>query len=171
MSFVAVSEVRALVDTGLDDVNLQDVIDREEGWLAGRIGALTGERTDTYEPGLSDSPVYLPRRAESVVVSDNAVSVADFRFTASSGMVRRTTGYWSGPVTVTWTPSDYEAVQRAVIELVRDTVSETGFESESMGSYSYSRGNSAVRRLSVVRSILLRRPAYSLRLRSSLEPA
>ncbi len=171
MSLVTLGEVRALVDTGLTDVALQAVLDREEGWLATRIGPLTGARTDTYDPVLADAPVYLPRRAASVVVSDNAGTVTALRFTAGSGMVRRTTGYWAGPVTVTWTPTDTDAVKRAVIELVRDTVTATGNDSETIGSYSYSRSNSAVRRLALVRSVLLRRPAYSLRLRSSLEPA
>ena len=175
MSLVTLSEVRALVETGLTDVDLQAVLDREEGWLAGRIGALTGARTDTFSPGLTDTPIYLWRRAASVVVTDNALSVAaaDLRFVPESGMVRRITGTWTGPVAVTYTPTDADAVKRAVIEFVRGTVTETGNDAETLGDYSYTRGEAAVRlgRLALVRSVLLRRPAYTVRLRSSLEPA
>jgi hypothetical protein len=175
MSLVTLSEVRALVETSLTDVDLQAVLDREEGWLAARIGALTGARTDTFSPGLTDTPIYLSRRAASVVVTDNALSVAaaDLRFVPESGMVRRITGAWTGPVAVTYTPTDADTVRRAVIELVRGTVTETGSDAESIGDYSYSRGAAVVRlgRLALVRSVLLRRPASSVRLRSSLEPA
>ena len=175
MSLVTLGEVRALVETDLSDVDLQAVLDREEGWLAGRIGALTGARTDVFSPGHGDTPIYLSRRTASVVVTDNALAVAaaDLRFVPTSGMVRRTRGFWTGPVAVTYTPTDADAVKRAVIELVRGTVAETGNDAETIGDYSYTRGDAAVRlsRLAVVRSVLLRRPAYSVRLRSSLEPA
>ncbi len=175
MSLVTLSEARALVETGLTDVDLQAVLDREEGWLAGRIGALTGARTDTFSPRLTDTPLHLSRRAASVVVTDNAVAVAaaDLRFVPGSGMVRRITGAWTGPVTVTYTPTDADTVKRAVIELVRGTLAETGSDAETIGDYSYSRGDASARlgRLALARSVLLRRPAYSARLRSSLEPA
>ena len=80
---------------------------------------------------------------------------------------------WQGTVTATYTPTDAAAVKRAVIELVRGTVGETGLDSESIGDYSYTRGESAGRvgRAGLARSILLRRPAYSMRLRSAMEPA
>ena len=175
MSLVTLSEVRALVETGLTDVDLQAVLDREEGWLAARVGALTGARTDTFWPGLTDTPIYLSRRAAAVVVTDNALTVApaDLRFVPDSGMLRRITGAWTGPVAVTYTPTDADTIKRAVIELVRGTLAETGNDAETLGDYSYTRGDAAVRlsRLGLVRSVLLRRPAYSTRLRSSLEPA
>lgn len=171
MSLVTLSEVRALVKSGLADADFQAVIDREESWLAGRIGALAGARTDTFYPGLTDAPIYLGRRAASVVVTDKAVAVSDIRFASDTGLVRRTSGYWTGPVVVTWTPTDTDVVKRGVIELVRGTLTETGYDSETIGDYAYSRGEARGSRIGVVRSILLRRPAYSTRLRSSMEPA
>ena len=66
-SLTSITEVRALVRSRLSDSDLQAVIDREEAWLAGRVGALTGARTDTFTPGFGDTPLYLRRRAESVV--------------------------------------------------------------------------------------------------------
>lgn len=191
-SLVTLDEVRAVVETSLGDVDLGAVIDREEAWLATRIGALSGERTVTYWPGVldwrpvperersdvflpgTDGPLFLSRRTTSVVVTDAGVSVAaaDLRFVPDSGLIRRLRGYWAGPVTVAFSPADTAEVKRVVIELVRGTLSETGHDAESIGDYSYTRGT-AVNRLSrpgLVRGILLRRPVYSVRLRSSVEP-
>ena len=182
-SLVSIAEARALVRSRLSDSDLQAVIDREEAWLAGKVGVLTGERTDTWQPGIGDTPLYLPRRAESVVLTDDGESLVadtDYLFTPSTGMIRRIVGYlygspsyWQGTVTATWTPSDEAAVKRAVIELVRGTVGETGFDSETIGDYAYTRGASAGRvgRAGLARGILLRRPAYSLRLHSAMEPS
>ena len=72
---------------------------------------------------------------------------------------------------MTWTPSDAAAVTAGVINLIRLTTSETGFDSETIGDYSYTRGTSAARvsRAGVVSSILLRHQAHSLSLRSLAE--
>ena len=196
-SFVSIAEVRALVRSRLSDADLQTVIDREEDWLASKIGALSGSRTTTYSPGVSNTPLYLPRRTESVAVVDAGAAVAssDLLFTPSSGCLRRRAasspwptdgpvpfGYptagvepyfpsWRGDVAVTWTPTDGAAVTAGVINLIRATIGETGMESETIGDYSYTRGASAgrVSRAGLVRGILLRRPAYSLSLRSMAE--
>jgi hypothetical protein len=195
MSLVMLSEVRALVETGLTDVDLQAILDREEGWLASRIGALSGERTETFRPALPDAPIYLSRRTDAISVTDNAVAVpvGDLWFVPATGLIRRINvpwpgpwpgpwpwtdswsgfGTWAGPVAVTYTPTDADAVARAVIELVQGTLAETGSDAETIGDYSYSRGGAATRlsRLALARSVLLRRPAYAMRLRSSVEPA
>ncbi len=177
MSLVSIAEVRALVRSRLSDTDLQAVIDREEAWLAGRVGLLSGVRTETYRPGLGDTPLYLRRRAESVLVTDDGVTLTadtDYLFSPSTGELRRTAaGAWSGTVTATWTPTDESAVKRAVIELVRLAVGETGFDSETIGDYAYSRGASAGRlsRAGLARSLLIRRPAYSMRLHSGMEQA
>ncbi len=188
-SVVSIAEVRALVRSRLSDPDLQVVIDREEAWLAGRVGALTGSRTDTYMPGLGDTPLYLRRRAESVVLTDagRTLATSEFLFTPSTGMIRRIWTPdlqdnlpwrqlylgWQGTVTATYTPSDEADVKRAVIELVRLAVGETGYDSETIGDYSYTRGASAGRlsRAGLARSILVRRPAYAMRIHSAMEPA
>ncbi len=187
VSLVSLTEVRALVRSRLTDVDLQTIVDREETWLATKIGALTGERTDTFTPGTTNTPLYLSRRTESVTVTDAGVAIAaaDLLFTPSSGCLRRVAGSypwpwpppetwypaWQGEVAVTWTPADSAAVMRTVIELVRGTVGETGMDSETIGDYGYTRGASASRvsRMGLVRGILLRRPAYSMPLRSVAE--
>lgn len=175
MSLVLLGEVRSLIVSGLTDPDLQAVIDREEGWLATRIGMLAGERTETFRPLLADAPVYLSRRADSVVVTDDAVPVpaAEVWFVPATGTIRRVDASWTSPVAVTYTPTDADTVRRAVIELVRGTLAETGSDAETIGDYSYSRGDATARlgRLALARSVLLRRPAYAARLRSSVEPA
>jgi hypothetical protein len=185
-SLVDIAAVRALVRSRLGDVDLQVVIDREEAWLAGRVGPLTGERTDTFVPGLGDTPLYLRRRSESVVMTDagRTLAASEFLFTPSSGMIRRIWTPdladdppwralylgWEGTVSATYTPSDQASVERAIIELVRGTVGETGLDAETIGDYSYTRGTSAGRlsRASLARGILVRRPAYSMRIRSAM---
>jgi hypothetical protein len=177
-SVVSITEVRALVSSGLSDVDLQVIIDREEAWLAGKVGVLTGERIDTFRPGYSDSTLYLRRRAESVVVTDDGVALVadtDYMFTPSTGALRRGSTLaplsWGEVVTVTWTPADEAAIKRAVIELVRGSLGETGMDSEDIGKYSYTRGESTGRvgRAGLARSILLKRSAYSMRLHSAME--
>jgi len=188
-SLVDIAAVRALVRSRLSDVDLQAVIDREEEWLAGRVGPLTGERTDTFMPGIGDTPLYLRRRADSVVLTDagRTLVASEFLFTPSTGQIRRIWTPdlaenppwrqlylgWQGTVAATYTPTDDAAVKRAVIELVRGTVDETGFDAETIGDYSYTRGASTGRlnRAGLARSILVRRPAYSMRIRSAMEPA
>jgi hypothetical protein len=188
-SLVDIAAVRALVRSRLSDVDVQAVIDREEAWLAGRVGPLTGERTDTFRPGIGDTPLYLRRRAESVVMTDagRTLAASEFLFTPSTGQIRRIWTPdlqddppwrqlylgWQGTVTATYTPSDQAAVERAIIELVRLTVGETGFDAETMGTYSYTRGASGGRlsRAGLARGILVKRPAYSMRIHSAMEPA
>lgn len=187
-SLVSIAEVRALVRSRLSDVDLQDVIDREEAWLAEKVGALTGVRTETYRPDLGGTPLYVRRRTSSLVLTDDGVTLVadvDYLFTPSTGMIRRVSWVeqvapwrqlplaWRGIVTVTYTPTDAATVKAAIIALVRGTVGETGMDSETMGDYSYTRGESAGRtsRAGLARSILLRRPAYSMRLHSAMEPA
>lgn len=168
MSLVSVAEVRALVQTDLSDDDLQDVIDREEAWLAGRIGALTGARTETYWPDY-DAVVMLRRRASTVAVEDNGVAVSDVRFTIDGSYLRRTLGYWTTPVEATYTPNDESEVKAAVIDLVAIRVTDGPYDSEQIGEYGYTRGSARKTRLSVARSLLPHRPATSMRIRSSLE--
>jgi hypothetical protein len=176
MSLLTFAEASALISTSLGDADFQGVIDREEAWLAGRIGALTGERTDTFTPGIGDTSLHLRRRTDSVVLTDDGsplVAGTDYLFTPSTGQIRRLVGYWSGSVTVTYTPSDAAEVKRAILELIRGTVGESGYDSETIGDYSYDRGASSGRlsRSGLARGILIRRPGYSLRLRTGWEPS
>ena len=145
--FLDLADVRAIYPTSLSDDALGDVIRREEAWLARRIGALDGERTQVIyrdDPFLDD-PIWLVRPTDAVVVVDNAIELdeADVRILADGWAIERATGAWSGPtVAVTYTPTDAEEVRRVLIELVRLTSQETGFLSERIGEYAYTRGSS-----------------------------
>lgn len=63
MSLVSVAEVTALVETDIGATDLQVIINREEVWLARRIGQLAGERTETLYPRRLSEPIYLRRPA------------------------------------------------------------------------------------------------------------
>ena len=134
---LTVAEARALITTSLTDAELEDVIAREEAWLARRIGPLDGERIETFAP-VSGEALLLQRPASAVDVEDDsgAVTVAlrgwSDVFPAVAGAA------WSGPVEVTYTPSDEAEVTRALVTLVRLTVSERAFASEAAGAHSYS---------------------------------
>lgn len=146
MSLVTPAQVRALVDTDLSDADLADVIAREESALARVIGPLAGERTETAyistHPDTAELPIILRRPTDTVEVTDNGVdATALVRVQADGRRVARTdTLTWTGPVAVTYTPTDELEVERVVIELTRLTLTETGYLSETIGEYSYSRG-------------------------------
>lgn len=173
---VRLGDLRAVVSTSLDDPALQTVLDREAGWLAGRIGPLYGGRTETFYPQNTRDPIYLSRSTSSAVMSDDSTLLTSDDFTLYGSYVRRRTGSWTGPVDVTYTPSDEDAVDRALIELVRlsTSVVDAAMQSESIGDYNYTRASATATtpsRVGLVRSLLPRRGPASLRLRSSLEDA
>lgn len=146
-TFVSVANVRAIVSTELTDDQLSGVILREEEELASVVGPLGGPRTETFYPE-ARQPLYLQRPTGSVVVTDVGAVVPDTTILLTGGGTRLTRyrsaqtsvagSYWIGPVTVTYTPNDAARVTRVVIELCRLTLTETGFEAESIGDYSYS---------------------------------
>jgi hypothetical protein len=177
---VTVDQVKALVATDLSDSDLEDVIAREEAWLARRIGALTGERTMLCyiaAPDL-DMPLYLTRPTDEVTVDDDEIELepSQVRLLGNGTIVERADAHWTGPtVSVTFTPNDDLEVERVIIELVRIGVSTTPFESERIGEYSYSRGTgSAVRSAALLRDDLVKeltplRGPRTMRLQSSLK--
>lgn len=193
--FTSVEDVRALVPSALTDEQLATVISREEAWLARRIGVLAGPRTQTFhirsatagmviDPGAwtanvgvtSDrmGPLGLGRPTGAVTVTDGGVAVdaADVRLLRGGTAVERASGGWTGPtVAVAYTPDDAEEVRRAVIELVRLTTTESGYASERIGEYSYTRGagGSGSLREALVRSLVTHGVAGTTRIPSSSE--
>ncbi len=140
MSLTTVAEVRALVETDLEDEDLQDVIEREEAWLARRIGKLAGPRTVVYYPD-PYGPIRLSRPTTSVVVTDSGVTVTP-TLTEDGLHLYDFNRLWAGTVTVTLTPADELEVKRAVISLISLAVA-PDVSAETMGSYSYQRFGSA----------------------------
>ena len=174
MSLVTPADVRALVDTDLEDADLQTVIDREEAWLASQIGLLVGERDATFYPSsIPDShhgALALPRHVgdlSGVTVTDGGAAVTDVRLSPDGWYLRRPLLRWVGTsVVVTYTPDDQPAVEQAIIDLVRLVTTDSGYQSEQIGSYGYSRGggrSTRAQRRDIVRS--LRRPSSARTIR------
>lgn len=142
-SLVTPTEVKVLVQTSMTDADLQAVIDREEAWLAGRIGALSGARTETFYPHRGAEPLVLQRPAPSVTVTNDGDAVdlgeddGEYRLLYSGTEVHRINTDWGDKVTVAYTPNDSAAIKAAIIDLIRLRVTDTGFVSERIGAYSY----------------------------------
>lgn len=182
MSLIVLADAR---DRGIalpdDDDVAQDIIDEWEAWLGRRIGTLIGERTETFYVGISAThgKLSLRRYTDEVVVTDGG-SVVDTDYYRlvddGSAIVRKyasPTRWWTGPyVEVAYTPTDEIEVRRVLYTLLQiavDPHADTPFNSEQIGAYSYSKGQSAGRsstdgqRLSLADSLLPKRdPALSV---------
>lgn len=161
-------EARALITTSLSDDDLEDVIAREEAWLARRIGPLEGERVETFVSVDGDEVLRLTRPALAVAVEDDSGARTDFELRGWSDIVP--TGTWSGDVLVTYTPTDESEVRRALVTAVRLTVSESAYAQQSAGGYSATTDVSAQRtvRFALWRSLLRPRTPSTTRLRSAI---
>lgn len=140
-SLVAPDDVEAIIASGLSAAALQGVIDREEAWLARRIGPLTGERTQRMWPPAGDTgPLWLQRATEVVVVESGGVTVDALLI--GDARVELRSGAWYGPVDATYTPTDEPEVARVLIELVRMAVTASPYVSEdSTGGESPAHGS------------------------------
>lgn len=178
--FVTTDEVRVLVDTPLTDPQLEDVIARESAWLTRRIGLLDGERTEIAYPADCDrdKPLLLRRPTDAVVVTDDGTELAEatVRLVSDGTAIERTDGPWRGTVAIAYTPNDEAEVASALIELVRLVVTETGYVSERIGEYSYSRAGGSITpaqavtsaRELIVRDLRPRRGSGTIRTRSTM---
>lgn len=164
-----VEEARALITTSLDDDDLEAVILREEDWLARRVGPLTGERVETFVTADGDEALMLMRRTLGVVVTDGSGDVSAFEL-RGWGDVLRTSGSWSGDVTVTYEPDDESEVKKALITLVRLTLNESAYQAQSAGGYSstISLQDQRTQRYVAWRTLLRPRQPSSMRLRSTI---
>ena len=144
MSIVTTDEILELLETDLTDLALQGVIDREEAWLASRIGQLEGERTVVVWPA-GYGPVHLSRPADTVEVLDAhnpAVAVPGLKRRPALHPPPHTAG--PAPISITSTPTDEEVVRGAVIELVALALTYGGsLVSERHGAHSIQRFQTA----------------------------
>lgn len=122
-------------------------------------------------------PLGLLRPTDAVTVKDNGVTVAagDIRLLRQGTLVERASGGWNGPlVEVTYTPNDSLEVVRVVIELCRMTMTETGYQRETIGDYTYQKhlrpapGEIDPRR-ALIRSLMTHLPKGTMRVRTSVE--
>lgn len=180
MSLLLVDEVLAAgVGAELGEVALQAAIDREEAWLARRIGQLTGERTERFplahvRPTSHEVRLRRPTDEVTVLEGDADVSAACELRHGGWRVARLPEGtHFLSVLECTYTPNDEAEVQGALLELLNLRLSTTagaGLAGEIMGSYSYTRaaGSSARARESLVRGLLEPRAAGSMRTPSSV---
>lgn len=168
MSLLTVEAARAVINTSLSDPALQDVIDREEAWLARRLGQLEGERTQSFPLAgyrRRQYEIRLQRPTDDAgltEVTDNAAVITDVALTNNGWRVAKNLGqsYFTGPVTVEYTPTDELEVIRVLIELVRMvTVVASGdvtpgLQSETLGDYAYVLGDKAVSPAAIRRALV-----------------
>jgi hypothetical protein len=179
VSLTSLDDVSALVKTTLEGVSLQAVIDREEAYLASELRSpLTGIRTQkVWRPmarHCADASAILLLRPTDEIdeLRDNGdvLDASDVRLLEGGTAVERV-GYWTGPlVEVDYTPNDAANVVRVVVELCRLTLTETGFNSESVaGDYQYQRAG--IKPATAIEIQMASRAALVRSLRPSLRSA
>lgn len=155
-NLLTTAEARALIKTRLSDGDLDDVIAREEATLARVIGPLSGARTITFYPpdyGVGGAwGVRLPRPADILdTVDDGGTTLSDSLYRLGQGgwALERISGTtilgFTGPLAITYTPTDELEVKRVLIELSRLTLTETGYAGETLGAYTYQQNSDARR--------------------------
>lgn len=156
-SLLTIAEARALISTGLSDVQLQSVIDREEAWMIRALGPhyAEGLQVTAQLAGRRLRSLYLPRPIATVtsitvfstvlgITSDEGVLLdsVQYRIWGSEGRIERLPygSVWGEEmVVVVYGPQDDNALRKsALIDLLRFTLSRSGLKSESVaGEYSY----------------------------------
>jgi hypothetical protein len=150
MSLLSLDQCRSTVNTGVSDVDLQAIIDREEADLVDRLGDAgdgATARSETVAIASGSSNVYLSRRIASVTSVEEAppggsystVATTGYEVWARQGRVERVSGSWAGRVRVTYVPTDERPRwRRALIELVRIALERTAMKEESVAKeFSY----------------------------------
>lgn len=168
---LSIAEARALITTSLSDSDLTAAIEREEAWLARRIGPLEGARTETFSTPDGDEVLQLqrPATAASVVVTDGSGVVTGYELRGWADIVPD--GHvWRTGVDVDYTADDANEVKRAIITLLRLTLTESGYLSENAEGYMATSSMADRRAIKAAawRSLLRRRVVQSVRLVSAV---
>jgi hypothetical protein len=170
VSLITPAEATAAHDFGLVGAALQGAIDREEAWLARRIGPLAGERTEAFAlagfgyPGQHEVRLRRPTDEDGLrqVLDAGADVTASVMLLRNGWSVAHMTPIASypisfyGPVAVTYTPNDELEVRRVLLGLLALSADPAGpYSMEMMGSYSYQKAGGSVTRAraSLVRSL------------------
>lgn len=179
MSFLTIAQARAAgLGLELSDTDLQDAIDEEEAWLAGKIGPLVGERTQLLPLAYlapRSSEIRLKRPTDAVEVEQDGVALAEVAVRPDGwhlAALPEGTRY-RGVLAITYTPTDELQVRRALKQLLGLTLSAQqagGLTGETIGTYSYQRsaGTSARVRKAIVRDLLTPPAAGTTRVRSTV---
>jgi hypothetical protein len=137
MSLITPADVNALnAGGGLDDADLQTIIDREEAELVRRFGAnYSASPITVTRPGGAKS-IYLNRAigaitsiAEYSYLGDTApttLTSADYFIWSDQGRIERLSCHWGAYAVVVYTPvDDTELRKQVLIELVRVNANQT----------------------------------------------
>lgn len=150
--FVSVSDVRAKVQTDLDDSALGDIIANEEAALSARLGAPPDGTTAITEVLINTEggSLYTKRPVATVTsVTESStltstpatLAATDYYLMGTRGQFIRLAGCvsWGQLVTVVYVPADSAALwKQVIIELVRIALEQTTMRQESVaGEYTY----------------------------------
>lgn len=146
MSLVVLATAQARVG----DAVTQEMIDGVELWLAGQIGPLTGERTETFylserrDLGIVDG-LWLSRRTDVVTLltsdGDTLTLDTDYRLINGLLIVQISTGAsWGDTLVATYTPTDEDLVVEAIYDLLTVRSLPTNLQSVRIGAYSETYG-------------------------------
>ena len=166
---LTVDEARVLITTSISDVDLLDIIAREEAWLARRIGPLDGERIESFVIDDGDEVLELQRPGIISLVEDASGAIIDYEYRGWSDIIL-TAGTWDTLAEVTYVPNDDDEVKRALVTLTRLVVAETAFQSESSQSHAavVSHADQRQMRWAAWRSLLRPMRPTTVRLRSAI---
>ena len=167
---LTLAEARARITTSLGDDDLTDAIERQEAWLARRIGPLSGSRTETFVTEDGDEVLQLqrPTTLAAIAAVDEGGTVDDLELRGWSDLVR--TSSWQGTVDVAYEPDDDAEVREAIITLVRLAVTESTYASEAWQGYSATVDHDMRRRMrwEAWRSLLRQDALTTTRLKSAI---
>lgn len=165
-ALLTAADLRPHVETDLDDIALQRVIDRLDADLVSRIGPHSGPLTEVV-PGKTPS-VYVRRPIATVAgVREGDVIDADattltaglhFRLWAAEGRLERLPAgaLFATVVEVVYTPvDDLDRRKRVLLELVRLDLAQSGRLHESVGrDYGYTALDYAAQRDALLRDAM-----------------
>lgn len=162
MSTLTVAELEAQIDTDLDDVALQQIIDAVERDIEGYVGPQTAA-VEEYDPELL-TVLRLPAKGSAITSvveytdarsdpTKTTLAANDYELSSDGWEVRRLSDgtnardTWGWRVVMTFTPvADTARRKQVAIELARLEITHTGYSQEKVGDWSgTSRGLSAER--------------------------
>ena len=155
MSLITVAELRQLVTTDLDDIEIAAVIEREQAALDAKLG-VCGDGitaiTEVVEGG--GGTLFLSQPIISVSTIDGAAPSSSLTILAQQGRI--VGGRWPDYVTVVYVAADDRPRRRqGLIDLVRLTLQRTAMRAESVaGEYSFTAPDWQAERAAIMRRLM-----------------
>jgi len=163
-TLITIRELRAQVQSGLDDTTLGAILAREEAIMVQHCGPhySSDVKITTVLPGRTKN-LYLPRRISSVyrVTEDGMVlsnANGDFRIWPDEGRLERLPegSFWGALITTLWIPiNDTELRKAVLIDLVRLALERTAMRGENIaGEYSFTAPDWELARAQLLRQLM-----------------